>query len=263
MDPEVNYLKQTPVDNQIKLIAIPTTAGTGSESTRHAVIYFQGEKQSISHLSIVPDYALLEPSVLRTLPVYQKKCTMLDALCHGFESWWSVNSTDESISYARNAIQGISDYWQAYIEENDETAAARILLAANYAGRAINITATTAPHAMSYKMTSLYHFPHGHAVALCLPHVWLFMIQHADRCLDSRGREYFAKVLDDIKQQMSVTQFTDLLEKLRIGFSADPKLPDDLLLLTKTVNPTRLKNNPVRLTEDDLYNLYTEIVKHQ
>ncbi len=260
MDSSVNYLQQTPVDNHIKLIAIPTTAGTGSESTRHAVIYYQGEKQSISYPYIVPDYAFLEPSVLRTLPLYQKKCTMLDALCHGIESWWSVNSTPESIDYARSAIQGISDYWQAYIEENDEAAASHILLAANYAGRAINITATTAPHAMSYKLTSLYHIPHGHAVALCLPHVWRFMSQHIDRCIDPRGTDFFAKSLDDIQQQMSIDQFTDLLEKLQIGFTADPKLPDDLEMLAKTVNPTRLKNNPVQLTKDDLYNMYQIIV---
>ncbi len=81
MDSRINYLKQETFDSGITLIAVPTTAGTGSESTRHAVIYYEGVKQSISHTSIIPDYAVLEPSVLKTLPVYQKKCTMLDALC--------------------------------------------------------------------------------------------------------------------------------------------------------------------------------------
>ena len=261
MDPEVNYLKQTPEDNHITLIAIPTTAGTGSESTRHAVIYYQGEKQSISHTSIVPDYAFLDASLLSTLPLYQKKCTMLDALCHGIESWWSVNSTEESIGYAERAISGISDHWQDYIEHNDADAAADILLAANYAGRAINITATTAAHAMSYKLTSLYHLPHGHSVALCLPHVWRFILEHPDRCIDARGSEYLAKVLDDIGRRMSLTQFTGLMDRLGMGFSGQPNLPDDLVTLTRTVNPVRLKNYPVKLTEDDLYSLYKDIIQ--
>ena len=64
---------------ETKLIAIPTTAGTGSESTRFAVIYAQGKKQSITDDCIVPDFAILEPSVLESLPLYQKKCTMMGA----------------------------------------------------------------------------------------------------------------------------------------------------------------------------------------
>ena len=75
------YLDQEFQDSGINLFAIPTTAGTGSESTRYAVIYYEGKKQSITHDSIVPDIAVLEPVVLKTLPLYQKKCTMLDALC--------------------------------------------------------------------------------------------------------------------------------------------------------------------------------------
>ena len=80
------YLEQEYKDTGVKLIAIPTTAGTGSESTRYAVIYYEGKKQSVTHDSIIPDVAILEPMVLKTLPVYQKKCTMMDALCQGIES---------------------------------------------------------------------------------------------------------------------------------------------------------------------------------
>ena len=76
---------------KIPFIAIPTTAGTGSESTHNAVMYYQGAKQTVTNDGILPDYALLEPSVLKSLPLYQKKCTMMDALCQGIESWWSVN----------------------------------------------------------------------------------------------------------------------------------------------------------------------------
>ena len=97
MDPTMNYLQQEYRDSGVPLIAIPTTAGTGSESTRYAVIYYEGKKQSVTHESIIPTYAILEPRLLKTLPLYQKKCTMLDAMCQCIESLWSVNSTDESM----------------------------------------------------------------------------------------------------------------------------------------------------------------------
>lgn len=75
-------------------------------------------------------YAILEPSVLKTLPLYQKKCTMMDALCQGIESWWSVNSTEESYEYSRKTIELIMANWRKYIFENDDEAATQIMLAA-------------------------------------------------------------------------------------------------------------------------------------
>ena len=180
--------------SRLPLIAIPTTAGTGSESTHNAVMYYEGAKQTVTNDAILPDVALLEPAVLRTLPLYQKKCTLLDALCQGIESWWSVHSTDESKAYARTAVETIIAHADDYLTRGDAAAAAHIMLAANYAGRAINISATTAPHAMSYKLTSLYHLPHGHAVALCLPEVWDYMLAGADACTDPRGADYLLRM---------------------------------------------------------------------
>lgn len=257
MDPAVNYLKQEYADTGIPLTAVPTTAGTGSESTRHAVIYFEGEKQSISHPSIVPDCACLIPSVLTNLPVYQKKCTMLDALCQAIESWWSVNSTAESIAYSRIAIEAILKHWPAYIAENSPEAAEAILLAANYAGRAINITATTAAHAMSYKLTSLYGIPHGHAVAICLPEVWDAMLDAV--CTDPRGTEHLNRVLSDLP--ITPVQFRDLLCALEMEYPAAQDKAQDLNVLAGSVNPVRLKNNPVLLDTETLKAMYERIVR--
>lgn len=261
MDHSINYLKQDTFDSGITLIAVPTTAGTGSESTRHAVIYYEGVKQSISHLSIVPDYAVLEPSVLKTLPVYQKKCTMLDALCQAVESWWSVNSTDESKEYSRKAIESILENWEAYIFENTDESAARIMEASNYAGRAINITATTAAHAMSYKITSLYRFPHGHAVAVCMPEVWEYVLSHTDDCIDSRGNEYFRETLLQITELITLDQFRAMLEKMDMQYPEAGNKEEELETLAKSVNPVRLKNNPVALSTDVMREMYRRIVR--
>ncbi len=265
MDPARNYLEQEPTDSGVPLAAIPTTAGTGSESTRFAVIYYRGVKQSVTHDSILPDWAVLEPSVLEGLPLYQKKCTMLDALCQGIESWWSVNSTAESMDYARRAVTAIRENWRAYIIEADRTAAADIMQAANYAGQAINITQTTAPHAMSYKLTSLYGLPHGHAAAVCLPEVWQYMLSHVENCVDRRGAAHLRDVFDGIAAALgcespsaAVSWFRGLLAEMEMKY---PHGTDRLDELAASVNPVRLKNSPVPLDGGVLRDMYERILK--
>lgn len=267
MDPDKNYLEQDYKDTQVPLIAVPTTAGTGSESTQHAVIYFNGKKQSISHESIIPNYTILDSSVLKTLPIYQKKCTMMDALCQGIESWWSVNSTEESIEYSKKTISLITENLDSYLFENDENAAQNIMLASNYSGRAINITQTTAPHAMSYKLTSMYRLPHGHAVAICLPEVWMYMLDHPENCAERRGREYLGKVFNDIAKcmktsspELAIEKIKDLLNRLELVCPRSEKRAEDLEILTDSVNETRLKNSPVRIPKNGIKEMYDRII---
>ena len=254
--------------SKIPFIAIPTTAGTGSESTHNAVMYYEGAKQTVTNDGVLPDYAILEPSVLKTLPLYQKKCTMMDALCQGIESWWSVNSTEESYEYSRKTIELIMANWRKYIFENDDEAAANIMLAANYGGRAINITQTTAAHAMSYKITSLYKLPHGHAVAVCLPEIWEYMIGHKDKCIDIRGQEYLNGIFNDIAKTMgaeklseAIVIFRDMMTQMELANPMANKREEELSVLSTSVNSVRLKNNPIRLEEHIIYNLYNTIVK--
>ena len=246
MDPGENYLKQPFACSDLPLIAVPTTAGTGSESTRHAVIYYGGEKQSVSHPGIVPDAVCLIPSVLEDLPLYQKKCTMLDALGQAIESWWSVSATEESIGYSKVAIDLIRNNWKAYIHSGKHSD--QILLASNYAGRAINITATTAAHAMSYKLTSLYGIPHGHAVGLCLVEVWEEM-----EALPN---------LRPVFQNMSVDLpwLRNLLTELEMEHPVSFDRDADLEILADSVNPLRLKNNPVAFSRETLKAMYERIV---
>ena len=258
------YLEQEYFDSGVKHLAIPTTAGTGSESTRFAVCYYEGVKQSVTHESIIPDFAILEPEFLKTLPLYQKKATLLDALCQGIESLWSVNSNDESKEHSILAIKGILANLDAYLN-GDKDATERIAVAANYAGKAINITQTTAAHAMSYKITSLYSLAHGHAVAVCLPYVWRYMIENIEKCSDPRGAQHLESVfstLDELffvdEHRQAVYRFFRILKLLEIDF---PKLnsPDEMDVLVSSVNPTRLKNNPVALDNDAILAIYKNV----
>lgn len=260
------YFKQDLMDNDIPLLVVPTTAGTGSESTRFSVFYYGGEKQSIGPEYLVPDYAFLDATLLYSLPIYQKKCTLLDALCQAIESWWSVHSTAQSREYAKIAIEKIMANYKGYIFENNPEACEEIMLGSNYAGRAINITSTTSAHAMSYKMTTLYGIPHGHAVGIGLPYIWEFMLNNPEKCIDGRGKEYMVSVFEDIAHAFgsqdakgAVKDYFAFLEELEIkGPKAEPQ---DIKTLADSVNVGRLKNNPCELDYNTLYSLYEKITK--
>ena len=266
MDPSACYLQQPFEDSGIPLVAIPTTAGTGSEATRFAVIYDQGEKQSIAQDGLVPDRAILDGALLDTLPVFQKKCTLLDALCQGIESWWSVRSTDESVQYSRLAVESIARHMDGYLA-GEQAAADELLLASHRAGQAINLTQTTAPHAMSYKLTSLYGLPHGYAVALCLPQVWRYMLAYPQRCVDPRGSAFLsarfvqiASALGCGSPQAAIVWLEAMLA--RLGMLPPPQASAaELPVLAGTVNPVRLKNNPVSITAQDAETLYRAILR--
>lgn len=261
------YLDQEFEDTGVKLIAIPTTAGTGSESTRYAVIYYDGKKQSITHDSIIPDVAILEPKVLSTLPLYQKKCTMLDALCQGIESWWSVNSTEKSKTLSKEAVKTIIYWWREYIFENSEEAAEQMMKAANLAGQAICITQTTAPHAFSYKLTSMFHLPHGHTVAICLPEIWDYMINNMEFCVDDRGADYVMKIFGQIARALGgynledgIEQFRLMLDAMEIDHPISSDIVHDLNILSTSVNPIRLRNNPISFDEKGIRMVYENVV---
>ena len=265
MNPKINYLEQTIVPNEVKLLAVPTTAGSGSEATRYAVIYYKGEKQSVVHESGIPCVVLMDAKALETLPVYQKKATMMDAFCHAIESFWSVNSTQESKEYAREAIRLIIENKDFYLQ-NDKNGNTKMLWAANLAGKAINITQTTAGHAMCYKLTGLYGISHGHAAALCTAVLWRYMLEYMEQCVDYRGIDYLQDVFMEIAKSMSCNTVEAAIEYfhkfiLELGLEAPViKNRGEMDILKLSVNPVRLKNNPVKLEEKDIEELYLRIL---
>lgn len=258
------WLKQAVEPNDIPFLVMPTTAGTGSEATRFAVIYFDNEKQSVSDDSCIPDTVLMDSDVLKTLSDYQKKSTMMDALCHAIESFWSINSTEESKAYSKTAIQSIVKHMDAYLSNTDEGNLA-MLKAAYTAGKAISITQTTAGHAMCYKITSIFGCAHGHAAVLCNRVLYPWMIEHIDQCTDPRGTEYLKGILGEIAIALGGydTQsggkilkeiFDDL--KLEIPKASGKQFEE----LKTSVNPERLRNHPIALDEETINRLYHTIL---
>lgn len=266
MDPNRDYLDQPYPGGGAPLIAIPTTAGTGSESTRYVALYRDGEKQSLAHICLLPDVAILEPAALLTLPDYQRKCTMLDALCHAVESWWSVPATLESRVLSRRAVEMIMKHLDGYLQNTPEGNRG-MQWAANLAGQAINLAPTTAAHAMSYRLTTLFGLPHGRAAGMCLPHVWEYMLEHIDVCRDPRGGELLMQTFEDIAAALGadgahagIRRIRDLMGAL--DFPPPPNPTEaELRAMACAVNPVRLKNAPVAIDEAAAEALYRRILQ--
>jgi len=263
------------------LIAIPSTAGSGSEATHFSVLYKNNKKISVAHQDILPNYVVLVPEILDSLPIYQKKCTFLDALCQSIESWWSVKATEESISYSRKSIKLLLDSYNTYlngtIDENQKgntntkkvntdakkgntDANYNMLLGANYSGRAINITQTTAAHALSYGLTSYFGLPHGHAVAICLPVVWQCMLDNLDNPDISKKFTDISNILGYSNPGDAIKGFLQLLKSLEI---TSPTEVDTEIInsLAKDVNIERLNNSPIPFDANMILNVYEKILK--
>lgn len=266
LDLQISILEQTYNENKLFFAAVPTTAGTGSESTQFAVIYKDGEKFSIDQESLLPQYVLLDGSVLTGLPLQIKKASFCDALSHAVESYWSIRATDESKEIAARAIQLLLQNRERYLN-GDEAVYQDLLFASNLAGQAINLTRTTAAHAMCYKFTSLFDVQHGHAVMLCLPEVWQFMLEHMEQCKDPRGTGYLESSLNELAEllgQCSTREAIRFLKDLRceLGLLVPDHISDEQMeYMVNSVNVERLKNFPVEIREDQLKGLYKQIVR--
>ena len=143
-------------DKKIKSALIPTTAGTGSESTHFAVVYIDKTKHSLAHDSLLADYVILDPVFTEALPSYITACTGMDALCQAIESFWSVQSTEESRKYSQKALELILPNIVRAANRPDRNLRKEMLLGSNFSGRAINIAETTAAHSISYPFTSFF-----------------------------------------------------------------------------------------------------------
>ena len=232
-------------------IAIPGTAGSGAEATQFAVLYREGKKLSLSHPDLRPDGVILDAILLETLPAYHKKSCALDALSQGIESYWCTAATDESKVHAFLAVIGVLDNLKAYLAD-DPHAAEEMMDAAYQSGKAIQITRTTAAHAMSYQLTKTYGFAHGHACMLTLPVLWEWMLE----------KEETKNVLADLTEKIRLGNpliVPRLLKGILYTLEMDiPENPGEEALnrLADTVNPERLGNHPVPMTRDEIKMIY-------
>lgn len=154
-------------------IAVPTTAGSGSETTLSAVIT-DGEKHHkyvINDFVLVPHYAVLDPAVTASLPKHIIATTGMDALTHAMEAYIGRSCTKKSEADALEAIRLICGNLKKAYDGNDEEARRNMLMASHLAGRAFTRSYVGYVHALAHALGGAYNIPHGLANAVLLPHV--------------------------------------------------------------------------------------------
>lgn len=254
----------------LPLVAIPTTAGTGSEATQFAVLYVDGLKRSIDSPELLPRFCVLDPRLTANLPPSITAHTGLDALCQGIESLWSVAASERSIGYATEAIGLAWRHLETAVLRPDPESRAALCRAAHLAGKAINLTRTTAPHAISYAFTSDYGISHGHAVALT---VGAMLVHNAgvtpEDTQDPRGAEAVRDRIGMILSQLGcqdAEQARQTLDAFIQRLGCETRLgawgiddPAGLRQIAAKVNAQRLGNNPRRLTPEQIVGLLESI----
>ena len=246
-------------DPGIPMILVPTTAGSGSEATHFAVIYIGLDKYSLASKFLLPDAVILDGSLIASASPYQMACNGLDALAQAIESAWAAGSTEQSREYSFRAVSLCAKYLQDVLAPcAGENALQGMMEASNLAGKAINISKTTAAHAWSYAITSHHGVPHGHAVWLTLPSIFeMHATASADVVTDPRGMEHFTAIMTRLMDILGITSSADSASHLKsylqsINVKSDmasigPDTTEKRAFLSKQVNMQRMSNNPVSL----------------
>ncbi|MCU1281332.1 MAG: L-threonine dehydrogenase [bacterium] len=166
-------------------IAVPTTAGTGSEVSLYIVVKDERahEKMHFMDDRIIPDAAVLDPSVTVAMPPQLTAATGMDALTHAIEAYTSINQNPIADGLALQAIRLIARHLpRAVAEPTDKLARGQMLIAANIAGMAFNSTGVGLVHAMAHVVGARHGVHHGTANAICLPHVIRFNADELGAC---------------------------------------------------------------------------------
>ena len=228
----------------LPLLAIPTTAGTGAEATHFAVVYKDKVKYSAEHIDMLPDYAIVYPPFTYANPKYLTACTGFDALAQAIEAFWNLNATTESDVFAERALKLLWPNLPDLVNRPSKELRDLVSEGAYWAGRAINITKTTAPHAFSYPLTTYYGYPHGHAVALTFP--YFLELNCGERNNDKKRVRKLLAMLDMNTESNRMKIMCDYLKSIGLTLREETQIDKNFIL--SQVNLERLKNNPVQIS---------------
>ena len=244
----------------LPLVAIPTTAGTGSEVTSVAVVTNTRDqaKQPISNLWLYPTLALVDPELTWSMPPRVTAATGLDALSHALEAAWAITANPASDGLAMEAARLIlGNLERACLEPDASEARTNMATASLLAGLAFSQTRTAAVHAVSFVLTYRYHIDHGVACALTLAEFARFnypaVREKFDRFLHYWGFRDVDGLADRIDGLKRVLGLPVRLSELGIG-------PADLQLIIQESFHPNIKLNPRPVSEEDLRNIYGNIM---
>ena len=244
-----------------RLVLIPTTSGSGGEATHFAVLYVDGKKYSLAGRALLPDLAIVDWRLTQSATAAQKANSGIDALCQAIESKWAQRASNQSRRLAQQAIGMIAPSLEEFVLQNSASSARRMSKGSNLAGQAINISQTTASHALAYKLTSHFSVPHGNAVGLTIGALMDFLQDESSRLevhqrkrLHRRIRAIRARLRFD-SSETATMGFRKLLKNLGLPETLEAvgvEEQSDIELLADSVNPQRLGNNPIPLSRSDI-----------
>ena len=260
MKGQFKVLKRLPL-----LIAVPTTAGTGSETTVAAVITNSKthEKYAINDLSLIPHYAVLDPVMTVKLPPSITATTGIDALTHAVEAYMGRSNTEKTIDYAKTAIKLIfENLLEAYQNGENLEARERMQKASFLAGAAFTRAYVGNVHAIAHTLGGFYGVPHGLANSVILPYVLSYYGSSISRPLAELADEIgiteptdtvdqkakrFRKAIKELEQQLNIP-------KTLPGIIREEDLPLMIKRALQEANP--LYPVPVIFGEEDMKRIY-------
>jgi alcohol dehydrogenase class IV len=260
------FAGQLPTRRQAELIMVPTTAGTGSESTPNAIVFRPSTNLKVGIVcdTFMPDKVILDPELLTGLPAAITAATGMDALCHALECYISNKANLFSDMMAVEAIRLIfQSLKRCFANGNDIDARADLLFAAFLGGACIAASGTNGVHALSYPLGGRYRIPHGISNAVLLAPVLAF---NKDSCTDKLAAIAHLTGADvsgldnGLKADVLVQALYDLSRELGIpgNISVLGVPAEDLESIVDAALQVKrlLDNNPKPMSRNDIRNIY-------
>jgi alcohol dehydrogenase len=246
---------KTPEHEFTPIIAVPTTAGTGSEVTQHAVVTRDLTKKGHSTSGFFPETAILDPTLSLSIPREITVDTGIDALTHAIEGYLSLRATPVSDSLAIEAIR-ITKEWLPRAASNgkDVEARSRMLYASLLAGLVISQSGTIVLHALGYSLTTFHGLPHGRANGILLPTVLEFLSSRKSSHPLDKKLALIAEVFgspDEAREFVTDLGVSTKLSDHGVGPQEVPRFVQDVL------GRRNLPLTPVKITKQDIEKIYT------
>lgn len=244
----------------IKMIAVPTTAGTGSEVTPWATIWGEDNKKYSlsSNKYMFPDIAIVDPSTTDSLPSKVTAESGIDALCQSIEAYWSVNSNNISDQYALKSINLIYSSLEQAVIYGTKKSRNKMMWGSLLGGLSFSNTQTTICHAISYPITINWEVNHGQATSITLP----LFIKIILPLLPKSRLTRILKALDSSTPSEAASK----IESLMLNIGLETKLSklginknDVILIAKRSMNQNRILNSPIVPTVSELANLLLTI----
>lgn len=253
-------------NDALPIIAIPTTAGTGSEVTPIAILSDNKEqlKKGIVSNKIIPKYGVLDPILTVGLPPQITSVTGMDALTHAIEAYTSINASDYSDALAIKAIKIISSNLRdAYNDGENIKARNNMLMGSLLAGIAFANAGVTAVHAFAYPLGGMFHVPHGLANSLMLTTVMEFNMVGSEEKFKQIGACFANNptnktAVDEVNKLCDDLKIPRNLSEVKITRDAIPQMAEKAMQVTRL-----LANNPRKITLEDAVKLYTKAYERQ